>query len=701
MFSDYSSTLGESGGVSDPADPLDVSLWQGQTWNTGQISSTGSQISLSANGGAQGGDHVVLLQSPAVPGDFFLDITPSVNYAAANADGDKVLVEVGNGTTSRHTVNFVRDGNGDLYTIVETADPGVQISQVTITNGQSHRLEVNATETDFSIFVDEALVAAFSEPLAADAFVRLGLRGDRALAQVNLTGLNGVFTPYTSELIAGAEPQVIELFALVTLDAAVLPVVEVPTFAASLSVPEPTIPQMGELEAQSFAQRVSWSITSSNSIARTGLTYYDTNFHVDVYAGNNQYFVEYNNGAVELRVIPSGLPAGQDHPFVYEVTPILRNTADVGQVAKPVSRTGATFYDPARGIDVHAGQDKYLIEYTDGTIEERNRPSGGYIPRPEDFTVGGSDYSQPMSAFGPSAQVLGLSTDGTNPKSSSELYYIGPSYVSNSGQQRIAGPGQVFLQDPVTKTILLRPVADGDVALQRPVAPVVTIATHPATVITDLFQQTYGRLPTNEEVNYWRQRTDKSGDTLLGAMEYAHQQVVDEVITEVGQVENRVLGYFSDAEPIPFFEIPEYDITPPKPFLKFEIDYDSESFELVEPASVAVEISDQLALILGSQEDYSEGVLQWLMSYPVAPPTIDGLQYYLNKPTEYVVQKDPDFVASIFHPEAASAYRIYRIGQISGNQALYDTEGDLIGASPDIVSPVSSLFFHILFDVIH
>ena len=701
MFSDYTSSLGESGEASDPADPLDASLWQQQTWSTGQVSSTDSQISLSANGGAQGGDHVVILQSPAVPGDFFLDILPSVNYAAANADSDKVLVEIGNGTTSRHTVNLVRDSNGDLYTIVETTDPEAQISQVTITNGQSHRLEVNATETDFSVFVDESLVAAFSEPLAADAFVRLGLRGDKALAQVSLTGLNGVFTPYTSELIAGAEPQIIELFALVTLDAAVLPVVEVPSFVASLSAPAPTVPSMGTVETASFAQRIARSITSANTIARTGRTYYDADYGVDVYAGSNQYFVEYNNGAVELRVIPSGLPAGQDHPFVHEVTPILRNTADVGQVAKPVSRTGATFYDPARGIDVYAGEGKYLIEYTDGTIEERNRPSGGYIPLPEDFTVGGSDYSEPMSAFGPSAQVLGLSTDGTSPKSSSELYYIGPSYVSNSGQQRIAGPGQVFLQDPVTKTILLRPVADGDVALQRPVSPVVTIATHPATVITDLFQQTYGRTPTSEELSYWRQRTDKSGDSLLGAMEYAHQQSVDATITQLGLIDSSAIGYFDSESPMSAYDLPEFHSISQVPVAEFVVSLNLGLIDRDQAAATIYTHIEELELWWNTTvQTHLDAFSLWkneLSFVPPSPVSMEALSFYINSP-DYVVTVDslPSFVTGSIHDGASTSIRIRRIGSITGTQVTLDASGNIIqvgeqgAGSDDMISPTST-----------
>ena len=182
------------------------------------------------------------------------------------------------------------------------------------------------------------------------------------------------------------------------------------------------------LEQQSLAERAAREIALTEPIKRTGLTYYDEGRGVDVYAPAGQYFVEYDNGAVELRFIPAGLPAGQDHPLKDEITVNGRSSPNLGQAPKLVARTGRTFFDPARGIDVYAGEGKFLVEYGDGTIEERNLPAGGFVPLPTDFTVGGSDNSQPMSARGPSLEELGLVKTGTSqPKPSSELYLIGES----------------------------------------------------------------------------------------------------------------------------------------------------------------------------------------------------------------------------------------------------------------------------------
>lgn len=82
--------------------------------------------------------------------------------------------------------------------------------------------------------------------------------------------------------------------------------------------------------------------------------------------------------------------------------------------------------------------------------------------------------------------------------------------------------------------------------------------------------------------------------------------------------------------------------------------------------------------------------------------TYAELDFYQSHPL-YIVAEDPVVIASVFHPEADKVVRIYRVGQISGNQALYNTTGDLIGVSPDISSPFSpygGLWFHGFIDAL-
>jgi len=494
-----------------------------------------------------------------------------------------------------------------------------------------------------------------------------------------------VLASATTTIVGGIEPSLPEL-PVSPFIILIMPATQV-SASPPVSVSSPT---NGALEQQSLAERAAREIALTETIKRTGLTYYDEGRGVDVYAPTGQYFVEYENGAVELRFIPAGLPAGQDHPLKDEITVNGRSSPNLGQVPKLVARTGRTFFDPARGIDVYAGEGKFLVEYEDGTIEERNLPAGGFVPLPTDFTVGGSDNSRPKSAFGPSLEELGLVDSTTNrPKPSEKLYLIGETYVSSSGALRTAHDGNVFLQDPVTGIILERPKADASVALTKPSAPGVSV--HPQNTITDLFFQAYGRDPNGLELTYWRSRTDKEGAALLGAMEYAERQsvtvtlkpslatpqAVDEVFATLGQVPASLGDYNAVA-------------------LTWE--WTQEAQGLTDNPGG---ISDQLLMILDNQGVHVENILQWMMDYPIAPPTVDGLDYYRNS-SLYMVAKDPDFVADRFHPEADSAYRIYRIGQISGNQALYDAAGNLIGASPDIVSPLYpflGVLFHQVFDV--
>ena len=436
------------------------------------------------------------------------------------------------------------------------------------------------------------------------------------------------------------------------------------------AITQTSSPANGALEQQSLAERTARGIALTETIERTGLTYYDRGRGVDVYAPTGQYFVEYSNGAVELRYIPAGLPDGQAHPLKEEISVNGRSSPNLGQVAKPVAHTGRTFFDPTRGINVHANDGKFLIKYEDGSVEERDLPTGGFVPLSTDFTVGGSDNSQPMSAFGPSLEELGLTDSNTNqPKPSEELYLIGETYVSSSGILRTAHDGNVFLQDPVTGIILERPAADANAALLRPGSS--EASTHSVDSATDLFFQAYGRDPNELELTYWQSRTDKEGDELFGAMEYAYQQGVTQVMMELGQTGNRVLGVSYEVDllqPLANTFDPIYALYLPL--------LDSVEFEVVAPVQAEVDTA------------------WWdnLFEVPTAPLTeaeLDALSQALGVNVRY---DEIDAVTQFFHPGAAASVRLWYDWALSGNQATYDSAGNLIldppaAGSVDTCSP--------------
>lgn len=172
------------------ADPISLSQWQSQAWCTGSVSEQSGSIVVSANGQSQGGDHVALADSPAVvDSDLYLEFTPQVNYLG----NDKVVFEISNGSGTRVVINFERNDAGNLFSITEQEGYGAPsyIQTVTITNNASHRLEMNVDEAGFTLFVDQLPLATYAGQLAANSFVRLCVRGDRDIAQLQLTGLAG------------------------------------------------------------------------------------------------------------------------------------------------------------------------------------------------------------------------------------------------------------------------------------------------------------------------------------------------------------------------------------------------------------------------------------------------------------------------------------------------------------------------------
>lgn len=121
---------------------------------------------------------------------------------------------------------------------------------------------------------------------------------------------------------------------------------------------------------------------------------------------------------------------------------------------KTIQSVGPVYFDPARGIDVHVRQDHTFLKYSDRTVEER--PLGSQTPG----EVKGKE------GFGPSAEVLGIGP-GTEIKD-------GSGNVIRVPQKRVATSGQVFMQEPNTRAILLRPAAEASKA--RPsISPSTTV----------------------------------------------------------------------------------------------------------------------------------------------------------------------------------------------------------------------------------
>lgn len=303
--------------------------------------------------------------------------------------------------------------------------------------------------------------------------------------------------------------------------------------------------QLGEKETQSYTQRSSLP-TTGNPISNA-VSYFDSDRGVEVFAPYGSYFQLFGGGGVKTvngalpTDQPQGAPASSlfnqatqadpNNPDQVIATPGFTkdNLAIPAAPGKTVSRTGQTFFDKNRGIDVNATPGNFLIEYTDGTIEER--------PLNATQQVG---TAQDASNFGPSAQDLGITNQteikdaqgnvarpaaaGNQGTDASNLELIGTTYTAANGQVRTAPSGQVYLQDPTTGTIVLRPQSDA--AKAKPsTSPSITGKTSGSSKESDgLFQQVFGRAPNEQESAYWGSRTDKTGDALFGAMQFAKQQ---------------------------------------------------------------------------------------------------------------------------------------------------------------------------------
>ena len=279
----------------------------------------------------------------------------------------------------------------------------------------------------------------------------------------------------------------------------------------------------GELEQKSYAER---SALAAEGTSTQRYSYWDER-GVTVHAPAGYHFETYANGAVRAvrGLIRKGTtaanaasptrtslfdqPAELQAPGTYEGKEFKQETLGYEPIAgKEIAETGQTVFNPNTKVDEYAGEGEVLIRYTDNTVERRK--------------VGGAPgEAVPIDQFGRTPEELGLTPEGEAQTDNSGLEYIGKSYVASEGAKkgktRTAPEGQAYYQDPSTRKILLRPDTGKENALPT-TSPSILAARND---VTSMFQAVYGRAPSQQELAYWKGRTDKSGAALIGAMQFA------------------------------------------------------------------------------------------------------------------------------------------------------------------------------------
>ena len=254
----------------------------------------------------------------------------------------------------------------------------------------------------------------------------------------------------------------------------------------------------GELEQRSYAERSGLPTTGE---ATSKYAYWDegsgvtvhapAGYHFDTYAGGGVKLVQglISKGTVATNAASGTLSSNFDQPANlqaegtytgkdFKQEQLAYQPAD----GKTIARTGQTIFNPATGTDVHAQQGNVLIQYTDGTYEER--PFGGQPGTTKPLTEGGASAQElgitrkteikneqggvaraPMSAAEALAQaktpeekdavIQGEGLTGT-----ANLEFIGTEYTDQeTGIRRVAKAGNAFYQDIQSRSILERPVA--------------------------------------------------------------------------------------------------------------------------------------------------------------------------------------------------------------------------------------------------
>lgn len=260
----------------------------------------------------------------------------------------------------------------------------------------------------------------------------------------------------------------------------------------------------GDLETKSFAERSALGGTGTGTKATS---YWDASRGVQVYAPYGSHFELLPGGGVKTisGLIPGATaydkdPAGSGAPASSLFTQGTQGAPDGGTMATPnfkeeqlaitpaegktIERTGQTLKNPQTGVDVYAKEGNILIQYSDGTFEERpvssiNQPGqakaiGEAGPTAEELGItrktsiqggAGPEVTRaPMSAAQalaaaqtPAAKEQIITGEGLTPTSDFEL--IGSTYQAAGGQTRTAREGYAFYQDKKTRRIVQRPLS--------------------------------------------------------------------------------------------------------------------------------------------------------------------------------------------------------------------------------------------------
>lgn len=203
------------------------------------------------------------------------------------------------------------------------------------------------------------------------------------------------------------------------------------------------------------------------TIKRTGGSGKNPKTGVDVNVGEDEIFIEYEDGTFEIRSFSDIQAAGA-----------IKSLEEFGPTAEELGIT--------RRTEIKGGAGKEVTRAPFSAAEALAR------------------------AETPEAKDAVIVQEGG--KSTSELELIGKTY-----RDRVARDGFLFYQDPITNEILERPEE-----LQGLAQP----STSPSVIqersnIPSMFQSVFGRKPNEDELRYWQGRTDKSGSALIGAMQFA------------------------------------------------------------------------------------------------------------------------------------------------------------------------------------
>jgi hypothetical protein len=312
--------------------------------------------------------------------------------------------------------------------------------------------------------------------------------------------------------------------------------------------------KVGQLEQASFAERS--GLASDNTATGTiAESYWDASRGVTVHAPYGKSFELLPGGGVRVVATPATGPQGAPASSLFTQPTQAGPTGEPGAPVpglqqenlgitpaegKTIARTGQTIKNPQTGVDVYAKPGNILIQYTDGTYEERpasqiqtgtdvrNIDQSGPTPdalgitRQTEIKGGaGSEITRaPMSAAQALAQAktpeeADAIITGEGQISTKDLQLVGPTYRGKTAKE-----GNLFYVDPKTKEILERPAS-----LQSLAQPLTTAGVAGTKIdVVDKFRAVFGRDPNADELKYWMGRTDKIGSALVSTMQFAKQQ---------------------------------------------------------------------------------------------------------------------------------------------------------------------------------